>query len=82
MDIIEYIKNIENSLKERIEADIQIIGKKQDEPNSTLKHNHPPQIGLIPNCKYCEIYGNILEFGEVCLNETELKDNIYAFSNS
>ena len=81
MDLFTYITQLENTLKQRINSDIVKITQKQHESALILKHDHQPQIGLVPNCKYCQKYGNILQFGEVSINETDLNKTIYCFSN-
>ena len=35
----------------------------------TMKHNHPPMTGIIPNCNHCIVFGNLFKDGPVPLHE-------------
>lgn len=43
---------------EYIQDEIRLACKEHLKPQ--IVHNHPPLARLVPNCPYCEIYGNVV----------------------
>lgn len=78
MNLYEYIQSIEKRLEHKIENECKNIIS----TNLPIKHNHPPMTGIIPNCRYCQLYGNILEHGEVPIENTDLKNKLLCFTSN
>ena len=51
--------------------------------NKQLKHNHQPVKGIVPDCYYCQMYGNIFETPEKIqsFNKSTLSDILFPISH-
>jgi hypothetical protein len=49
--------------------------------SSPVKHNHPPVKGLVNDCEYCQIYGNVFSDGPFKVDETKLKPHMVCFKD-
>lgn len=58
------ITNYENELLNNLKSTIL----QNEIRNKQLKHNHQPVKGVVPNCYYCQMYGNIFETSEKIKN--------------
>ena len=38
---------------------------------SVKQHNHPPMVGIVPGCSYCNTFGNIFEHGPVHVDNNQ-----------
>jgi hypothetical protein len=78
MSLFQYIKKLEHDITMKIENEcVRLV-----ETNVPTKHNHSPMMGIIDSCKYCQMYGNILEHGEISIKDTELKTKLLCFDNN
>lgn len=44
-----------------------------------LHHNHKPCLGIVKNCEYCQLFGNIFEHGSVKYDENIFDINLVSF---
>ena len=77
MDLFEDIKLIERQFEETLlyKVKLHIDNKKTEQ--KLKQHNHPPQIGIVENCEYCKKFGNILEFGLVSYEHTDIHKYLF-----
>lgn len=46
-----------------------------------IKHNHPPVSGIVPNCEYCKMNGNVFINGPIQLDSYKLSAYMKCFPN-
>lgn len=69
-----------NSIKDEIVRFEQYIA---DNIKSQLTHNHVPITGLVENCNYCKLFGNVFTSGPISSkeNSTYKKHIVYTCEN-
>lgn len=76
-DLFSHIIDLETKVK----SELTIIAKEYQSSKTKEKqlhsHNHPPLVGIFPNCDFCKKYGNILHAGSVHYQDTDIKHYLF-----
>lgn len=49
--------------------------------SSPVRHTHPPVTGLVEDCDYCKLYGNVFLNGPMKVDESKLQPYMISFRN-
>lgn len=77
MDLFDEIQQIERRFEQQLIFQIQTHIQQKSAEQKLQQHNHPPQIGIVENCEYCKKFGNILEFGFISYEKTDINKHLF-----
>ena len=60
---------IENKMNQGIETWLK------QNINNIMTHSHPPITGIVKDCKYCQMFGNVFENGPIKMEKNHLRMN-------
>lgn len=72
MDLFSCIVCTENEFKTSFTNVIDLHLNNIEKDKTIICHNHPPLFGIVSNCEYCKVYGNILENGQIGIQQTDI----------